>query len=186
MSVPIYLIRNIVGRNGHRTKSLQTQNNVVIQTKYREERTQSLCIESKKENVNWAIEDILEIVTCVNYPKHQCTYGDQCKFLHYRITPCTLNIKEDVSNSPNQSVGFQKSVNFQNNASSNENSKNQNKQSKSSTKNLAPNQKTSNALKQITEIMRDVMKPETIKEIMESLKIITTAINQIMTATAET
>ena len=77
-------------------------------------------------------------------------------------------------------------MNLQNNASSNENSKNQNKQSKSSTKNLAPNQKTSNALKQVTEIMQDVMKPETIKEIMESLKIITTAINQIMTATAET
>ena len=70
MSVPIYLIGNIVGRNGHRIKSIQTQNNVVIQTKYREDRTQSLCIEGKKENANWAIEEMLERVTCVNYPKH--------------------------------------------------------------------------------------------------------------------
>ena len=73
----------------------------------------------------------------------------------------------------------------QNNASSNENSKNQNKQSKLSSKSLppAPKQQTSNTLQQITEIMRDVMKPETIKEILESLKIITTTINQIITAT---
>ena len=34
--------------------------------------------------------------------------------------------------------------------------------------------------------MQDVMKLETIKEILESLKIITTTINQIMTATTET
>ena len=33
--------------------------------------------------------------------------------------------------------------------------------------------------------MRDVVKPETIKEVLESLKIIATAINQIMTATTE-
>ena len=25
----------------------------------------------KKENVNWAIKEILEIVTRINYPKHQ-------------------------------------------------------------------------------------------------------------------
>ena len=34
ISVPAYLIGNIIGRNGHRIKSIQTQNNVVIQTKY--------------------------------------------------------------------------------------------------------------------------------------------------------
>ena len=34
--------------------------------------------------------------------------------------------------------------------------------------------------------MQDVMKLGTIKEILESLKIITTTINQIMTATTET
>ena len=34
--------------------------------------------------------------------------------------------------------------------------------------------------------MRDVMKPQTIIEILENLKIITTAINQVMTATVET
>ena len=106
-----------------------TQNNVVIQTKYREDRTQSLCIEGKKENVNWAIEEIIEIVTCINYPKHQCTYGQLCKFLHCRITPYTLNSKEGISNSHNQSVDFQKSVNPQNNTGSNENSKSQNNQS---------------------------------------------------------
>ena len=33
--------------------------------------------------------------------------------------------------------------------------------------------------------MRDVVKPETIKEVLESLKIIATAINQIMTATTQ-
>ena len=75
ISVPTYLIGNIIGRNGHRIKSIQTQNNVVIQTKYREDRNQLLYIDGKKENVNWAIEEILEIVTCVNYPKHQFTYG---------------------------------------------------------------------------------------------------------------
>ena len=78
ISVPTHLIGNIIGWNGHRIKSVQTQNNVVIPTKYREDRNQSLCIEGEKENVNWAIEQILEIVTCVNYPKHQCTYGHQC------------------------------------------------------------------------------------------------------------
>ena len=77
-------------------------------------------------------------------------------------------------------------MNFQNNASSSENSKSQNKQSKLNSKNLPSNQQTSNALQQITEIMRNVMKPKTIKEILESLKIITTAINQIMTATTDT
>ena len=77
-------------------------------------------------------------------------------------------------------------MNFQNNASSSENSKSQNKQSKLNSKNLPSNQRTSNALQQITEIMRNVMKPKTIKEILESLKIITTAINQIMTATTDT
>ena len=25
----------------------------------------------KKENVNWAIKEVLEIVTRINYPKHQ-------------------------------------------------------------------------------------------------------------------
>ena len=34
ISVPTYLIGNIIWRNGHRIKSIQTQNNVVIQTKY--------------------------------------------------------------------------------------------------------------------------------------------------------
>ena len=127
ISVPTYLIGNIIWRNGHRIKSIQTQNNVVIQTKYRKDRNQSLYIEGKKENVNWAIEEILEIVTCVNYPNHQFTYGYQCKFIHYRITSYTLTNKEDSSNSPNQSEDFKKSVNPQNNASSNENSKSQNK-----------------------------------------------------------
>ena len=77
-------------------------------------------------------------------------------------------------------------MNFQNNASSSENSKRQNKQSKLNSKNLPPNQQTSNALQQITKIMRNVMKPKTIKKILESLKIITTAINQIITATTDT
>ena len=176
ISVPTYLIGNIVGRNGHRIKSIQTQSNVVIQAKYCQDRNQSLCIEGKKENVNWAIEEILEIVTCVNYPKHQCTYGHQCKFLHYRITPQTLTNKEDISNPLNQSVDFKKSVIPQNNTSSNQNSKSQNMQSKLSSKNLPHNQQTSNAPQQITEILREVMKPETIKEILESLKIITTTI----------
>ena len=126
---------------------------------------------------------MLEIVTCVSYPKHQCNYGHQCKLLHYRITPYTLANKEDISNSPNPSVYFKKSGNPQNNTSSNENSKSQNKQRKLSSKKLPPNQQTSNTLQQITEIMREVMKPETIKEILESLKIITTTINQIITAT---
>ena len=76
-------------------------------------------------------------------------------------------------------------MNPQNNASSNENSKTQNKQSKLNSKNLPPNQQTSNTIQQITKIMRDVMKPEIMKEILESLKI-TTTINQIMTATTET
>ena len=186
ISVPTYLIGNIIGRNGHRIKSIQTQNNVIIQIKYHKNRTQSLCIEGKKENVNWAIEEILEIVTCVNYPKHQCTYGHQCKFLHYRITLYTLNSKKDISNSSNKSVDFQKSVNLQNNASINENSKSQNKQSKLNSKNLPPNQQNPNTLQQITKIMQDLMKPERIKEILESLKIITTTINQIMTATTKT
>ena len=52
ISVPTYLIGNIIGQNGHRIKSIQTQNNVVLHTKYQEDRTQSLCIEGKKENVN--------------------------------------------------------------------------------------------------------------------------------------
>ena len=77
-------------------------------------------------------------------------------------------------------------MNPENNASSNENSKTQNKQSKLNSKNFPSNQQTFNALQQITAIMRDVMKPETIKEILESLKIITTTINQIITATTET
>ena len=64
-------------------------------------------MERKKENINWATEEVLEIVTCINYPKHQCTYGHQCKFLHHRITSYTLNSKEDISNSPNQSLDFQ-------------------------------------------------------------------------------
>ena len=187
ISVPTYLIGNTIGQNGHRIKSIQTQNNVVIQSKYREERNQSRRYrEGKKENVNCAIEEIFETVTCVNYPKHQCTYEHQCKFLHYRITPYTLTSKEDISNSPNQSVDFQKSVNPQNNTSSNETSKSQNKQNKLNSKNLPPNQQTSNTLQQIKDIMRDVMKPRTIIEILENLKIITTTINQIMTATAET
>ena len=47
-----------------------------MQTKYRKDRTQSLCIKKckkmhKKENVNWAIKEVLEIVTRINYPKHQ-------------------------------------------------------------------------------------------------------------------
>ena len=63
VSVLTYLIGNIIGRSGHRIKCIQTQNNVIIQTKYREGRTQSLCIEGKKENVNWAIEEIFKIVT---------------------------------------------------------------------------------------------------------------------------
>ena len=92
---------------------------------YREDRTQSLCIEVKKENVNWAIEEILEIVTFLNYSKHQCTYRHQCKFLHCRITTYTLDSKEDISSSPNQSVDFQKSMNPQNNACSNKNSNKQ-------------------------------------------------------------
>ena len=125
---------------------------------------------------------MLEKVICVNYPKH----GHQCKSLHYRITPYTVYIKENISNSPNQSVDFKKSVNPQNNASSNENGKSQNQQSKLNSKNLPPNQKTSNTLQQITKIMRDVMKPKTIKEILECLKIIPTTVNQIMTATTET
>ena len=141
ISVPTYLIGNIIWRNGHRIKSIQTQSNVVIQTKYRKDRNQLLYIEGKKENVNWAIEEILEIVTCVNYPKHQFTYGYQCKFIHYRITSYTLTNKEGSSNSPNQSVDFKKSVNPQNNASSNENSKSQNKRSKLSSKNLPPTSK---------------------------------------------
>ena len=80
---------------------------------YREDRTQLLCIEGKKENVNWAIEEILEIVAFLNYSKHQCTYRHQCKFLHYRITTYTLDSQEDISSSPNQSVDFQKSMNPQ-------------------------------------------------------------------------
>ena len=44
----------------------------------------------------------------------------------------------------------------------------------------------SNSLQQITEIMLEVMKTERRKETLESSKIITTTINQIMTATAET
>ena len=60
----------------------------------------------KKENVNWAIKEVLEIVTRINYPKHQCTYGHQCKFMYYSITPYTLNSKKDISTSPNQSVDF--------------------------------------------------------------------------------
>ena len=139
--VPTYLIRNIIGQNGHRIKFIQTQNNVVIQTKYCEDRNQSLCMEGKKENVNWAVEEILEIVTFVNYPKHQCTYGHQCKFLHCRITPYTLTSKEVISISHNQSIDFKKSVNPQNNASSNENSKSQNKQSKLNSKILPPTSK---------------------------------------------
>ena len=55
-------------------------------------------------------------------------------------------------------------------------------QSQLNSKNLPPNQKTPNTLQQITKIMQDIMKPETIKEILESLKTITTTINQIMTA----
>ena len=39
--------------------------------------------------------------------------------------------------------------------------------------------------KQKTKIMQDIMKPETVKEILESLKTITTAINQIMTVTTK-
>ena len=34
ISVLAYLIGNIIGRNGHSIKSIQTQKNVVIQTKY--------------------------------------------------------------------------------------------------------------------------------------------------------
>ena len=59
-------------------------------------------------------------------------------------------------------------------------------QSQLNSKNLPPNQKTPNTLQQITKIMQDIMKPETIKEILESLKTITTTINQIMTAITET
>ena len=44
----MYLIGNIIGRNVHRIKCIQTQNNVVKQTKYHEDRTQSLCIEGRK------------------------------------------------------------------------------------------------------------------------------------------
>ena len=44
ISVPTYVIKNITGRNAHRIKSIQTQNNVAMQTKYHEDRTQSLCI----------------------------------------------------------------------------------------------------------------------------------------------
>ena len=95
ISIPTYLIGNTIGWNGHRIKSIQTQNNVVIQTKYRKNRNQSICIKSKKEHVNWAIEEIFEIVTCVNYPRHQCIYGYQCKFLHYKITPYILTNKKE-------------------------------------------------------------------------------------------
>ena len=59
-------------------------------------------------------------------------------------------------------------------------------QSQLNSKNLPPNQKTPNTLQQITKIMQGIMKPETIKEILESLKTITTTINQIMTAITET
>ena len=42
-----------------------------------------------------------------------------------------------------------------------------------------PNQQTHNTLQQITKIIQDIMKPETINEILESLKIITTKITKI-------
>ena len=42
ISVRTYLIGNILGRNDHRIKYIQTQNNVVIQAKYSKDRTQSL------------------------------------------------------------------------------------------------------------------------------------------------
>ena len=120
----------------------------------------------------------------LNYPKHQYTHGHQCKFLHYTETPCTLNSKKDISNSLNQSVHFQKSVNPQNNTSSNENSKRQNKQI-GIQKSCLPTRKSPIHCNRKPIIMRDVVKPETIKEVLESLKIIATAINQIMTATTE-
>ena len=47
ISVSTYLIGNIIGQNSHRIKSIQTQNNVVIQTKYRKNRTQPLRTEGK-------------------------------------------------------------------------------------------------------------------------------------------
>ena len=100
--------------------------------------------------------------------------------------PYTLNSKEEISNLPNQSENFQKSVNPQNNANSNENSKSQSKQSKLNSKILPSNQQTPNTLQQIIKIMQDIMKPETIKEILKSLKIITTTINQTIKATTGT
>ena len=51
---------------------------------------------------------------------------------------------------------------------------------------MPPNEQTFKTPQQIIKILQEVIKPETIKEILESLKIITTAINQIMTATTET
>ena len=110
----------------------------------------------------------------------------QCKFLHYKITPYILTNKKDSSNSTNQSVDFDKFVNPPNNASSNKNSKSQNNESKLTSKNLPPNQQTSNTLQQITKIIQDVMKSETINKILESLNIITTIINKIMIVTTET
>ena len=44
---------------------------------------------------------------------------------------------------------------------------------------LTPNQQTPNTLQQITKIIQDIMKPETINEILESFKIITTKITKI-------
>ena len=49
ISVPTYLIRNIIGQNGHRIKFIQTQNNVVIQTKYREDRNNHSAWKVKKK-----------------------------------------------------------------------------------------------------------------------------------------
>ena len=63
-------------------------------------------------------------------------------------------------------------MNPQNNASSQENSKSQNKQSKLTSQILLPNQQTPNTLQLITKIMQDVIKPETIEGILKSLKII--------------
>ena len=52
ISVLKYLIGNTIGRNGNWIKPIQTQNNVIIQIKYCKDRTESLSIEGKKENVN--------------------------------------------------------------------------------------------------------------------------------------
>ena len=73
-----------------------------IHTKLQNKLIQNIKVTGNEHQVNMSLNEINNIVTCVNYLNKTYYYGRHCKFLHYPLHPKVINKQQTTPNESNR------------------------------------------------------------------------------------